>query len=176
METYQTAKFDRSPNNLSWDIVLTGGRNKKKKKRKAKTIDLHLHAGLISFLTNTFVISSKTKNVCTVRMTSFKIRRSITVSRLHSPVAYSYQHCDCKPSLHWNNRIEMICIDLSGYWMLTRQIIFARSLTRIIYGHENKRRHATSPRGRLLSTHTYMLVAHSVWKKSRVKHAYYNRP
>ncbi len=35
METYQTAKFDRSPNNLSWDIVLTaGGRNKKKEKKK----------------------------------------------------------------------------------------------------------------------------------------------
>ncbi len=52
METYQTAKFDRSRNNLSWDIVLKGpgaGTKKKEKKRirKAKTIDLHLHADLI---------------------------------------------------------------------------------------------------------------------------------
>ncbi len=48
METYQTAKFDRSPNNLSWNIVLTDRcREKKKRIRKAQTIDLHLHADLI---------------------------------------------------------------------------------------------------------------------------------
>ncbi len=54
METYQTAKFDCSPNNLSRDIVLSDQwpEQKKKKKggkeriRKAKTLDLHLYAGL----------------------------------------------------------------------------------------------------------------------------------
>ena len=54
METYQTAKFDRSLNNLSRDIVLTdrctGKRGKKKRISKAKTIDLHLHADLITAL------------------------------------------------------------------------------------------------------------------------------
>ncbi len=34
METYQTAKFDRSPNNLSWDIVLTDRWAEKKGKKK----------------------------------------------------------------------------------------------------------------------------------------------
>ncbi len=50
VETYQTAKFDRSPNNLSWDIALTDRCPEQKKKekriRKAKTIDLHLMKGL----------------------------------------------------------------------------------------------------------------------------------
>ncbi len=53
METYQTARFDRSPNNLFWDIVLTDrwpeqkkGKKIKKRIRKAKTIDMHLHADL----------------------------------------------------------------------------------------------------------------------------------
>ncbi len=36
METYQTAKFDRSPNNLSWDIVLTDRWPEQEKKRKKK--------------------------------------------------------------------------------------------------------------------------------------------
>ncbi len=38
METYQTAKFDRSPNNLFWYIVLTDRwpDQKKRKKRKKK--------------------------------------------------------------------------------------------------------------------------------------------
>ncbi len=36
METYQTAKFDRSPNNLSWDIVLTDRWPEQKKKEKKK--------------------------------------------------------------------------------------------------------------------------------------------
>ncbi len=40
METYHTAKFDRSPNNLSWDIVLTtsgyGKKTQKKKQNKKK--------------------------------------------------------------------------------------------------------------------------------------------
>ncbi len=52
METYQTVKYDRSPNNLSWDIVLTHRwpeqKKEKKRIRKAKTIDLHLHADLMS--------------------------------------------------------------------------------------------------------------------------------
>ncbi len=36
METYQTAKFDRSPNNVSWDIVLTDRRPEQENKRKKK--------------------------------------------------------------------------------------------------------------------------------------------
>ena len=54
MQTYQTAKFDSSPNNLLWDIVLTDRWPEQKKKKKkeririAKTIDLHLHADLNS--------------------------------------------------------------------------------------------------------------------------------
>ncbi len=36
METYQTAKFDRSPNNLSWDIVLTDRWPEPKKKKEKK--------------------------------------------------------------------------------------------------------------------------------------------
>ncbi len=53
METYQTVKFDHSPNNLSRDIVLTdrwlGKKGKKKKKKmnkKSKSKDLHLYADL----------------------------------------------------------------------------------------------------------------------------------
>ncbi len=34
METYQTAKFDRSANNLSWDIMLTDRWPDQKKKKK----------------------------------------------------------------------------------------------------------------------------------------------
>ncbi len=34
VETYQTAKFDCSPNNLSWDIVLTDRWPEQKKKKK----------------------------------------------------------------------------------------------------------------------------------------------
>ncbi len=36
METYQTAKFDRSPHNLSWDIVLTDRWLEQKKRGKKK--------------------------------------------------------------------------------------------------------------------------------------------
>ena len=36
MKTYQTAKFDRSPNKLSRDIVLTGLCPEKKKNKKSK--------------------------------------------------------------------------------------------------------------------------------------------
>ncbi len=36
MQTYQTAKFGRSPSNLSWDIVLTDRWPDKKKKEKKK--------------------------------------------------------------------------------------------------------------------------------------------
>ncbi len=40
METYQTVKFDRSLNNLSWDIVLTDRwpeqKKEKKKNKKSK--------------------------------------------------------------------------------------------------------------------------------------------
>ncbi len=60
-ETYQTAKLDCSPNDLSWDVVLTDRwpeqqqqKKKKKKKRKAKTIDLHLHDVPRSFWTNEY--------------------------------------------------------------------------------------------------------------------------
>ncbi len=48
METYHTAKLDRSLNNLSRDSV--NGRNKNKKNKKAKNC-VDLHADLIS--TNT---------------------------------------------------------------------------------------------------------------------------
>ena len=34
--TYQTAKFDRSPKNLSWDIVLTDQWPEQKKKKRKK--------------------------------------------------------------------------------------------------------------------------------------------
>ncbi len=34
IETYQTAKFDRSPNNLSWDILLTDRWPEQKKRKK----------------------------------------------------------------------------------------------------------------------------------------------
>ncbi len=34
METYQTARFDSFPNNLSWDIVLTDRWPEQKKKEK----------------------------------------------------------------------------------------------------------------------------------------------
>ncbi len=37
METYETAKFDRSPNNLPWDIVLTDWWPEPKKKKKVWT-------------------------------------------------------------------------------------------------------------------------------------------
>ncbi len=60
MEIYQTAKFDRSPNNLSWDIVSTDWWQEKKDKkriRKAKTIDLHLYADLTSNDNLTIIIS-----------------------------------------------------------------------------------------------------------------------
>ncbi len=36
MENYHTAKFDCSPNNLSWDIVLTDRWLEQKKKNKKK--------------------------------------------------------------------------------------------------------------------------------------------
>ncbi len=36
LETYQTAKFDRSPNNLSWDSVLTDRWPEQKKGKKKK--------------------------------------------------------------------------------------------------------------------------------------------
>ncbi len=36
METYQTAKFDRSPDNLSWDMVLTDRWPDQKQKGKKK--------------------------------------------------------------------------------------------------------------------------------------------
>ena len=36
MEIYQNAKFDRSPNNLSWDIVLTDWWPEQKEKGKKK--------------------------------------------------------------------------------------------------------------------------------------------
>ena len=49
METYQTAKFDRSLKNLSGDIVLTDQCPEQTKKKK-KTVALHLHADLKVFL------------------------------------------------------------------------------------------------------------------------------
>ncbi len=34
MEAYQTAKFDRSPNNMTWDIVLTDRGPEQEKKNE----------------------------------------------------------------------------------------------------------------------------------------------
>ncbi len=69
METYQTAKFDLSLNNLSCDIVLTDQwpeqtkKKKGKKIRKSKTIDLHLHAYLIKLANVTCNIFNYMVNV-----------------------------------------------------------------------------------------------------------------
>ncbi len=58
METYQAAKFERSSNNLSWDIVLTDRWPEQKKRiRKAKTIDLHANADLLFLLFLFFLLS-----------------------------------------------------------------------------------------------------------------------
>ncbi len=68
MEIYQTAKFERSPNNLSWDIVLTDRwpeQKKKKRRRKAKAIDLHLHADLTraTYIKITLLQGKRIKNI-----------------------------------------------------------------------------------------------------------------
>ena len=135
METYQTAKFDRSPNNLSWDIVLTDRWPEKKKNKKSKN--------------NRSAFACRSKNLTVINVAGFfkatKLRLLVHV------VGLLWLHGLCHNGIHYV--IEKLHLDrilssltiirfnktiIHGVWIARRgrRIYYGMSLEMVATGHE----------------------------------------